>query len=69
MKVGNIIRSEVELRALMGGPIAPPVVEKTLSSLDRHCLTFLKSSPFVLISSSNAGGGWTFPPRAMLPAS
>ena len=67
MKVGNIIRSEVELRALMGGPIAPPVVEKTLSSLDRHCLTFIKRSPFVLISSSNAEGRMDISPKGDAP--
>ncbi len=67
MKFSNIIRSEVELRALMGGPIAPPVVEKTLSSLDRHCLTFIKRSPFVLISSSNAEGRMDISPKGDAP--
>ena len=67
MKFSNIIRSEVELRALMGGPIAPPVVEKTLSSLDRHCLTFIKRSPFVLISSINAEGRMDISPKGDAP--
>jgi uncharacterized protein len=51
----------------MGGPIAPPVVEKTLSSLDRHCLTFIKRSPFVLISSSNAEGRMDISPKGDAP--
>ena len=52
----NVLRSELEVGALMGGPVAPPVVEKRLSSLDRHCLTFIKRSPLVLIASINAEG-------------
>jgi uncharacterized protein len=51
----------------MGGPIAPPVVEKTLSSLDRHCLTFIQRSPFVLISSSNAEGRMDISPKGDAP--
>jgi hypothetical protein len=30
----DVIRSEEELRSLMGDPVAPLVVEKTLSTLD-----------------------------------
>jgi uncharacterized protein len=67
MKFNNVIRSEMELRAMMGGPIAPPVVEKTLSSLDRHCLTFIKRSPFVLIASSNAEGRMDISPKGDAP--
>jgi len=67
MKFNNVIRSEAELRARMGGPIAPSVVEKTLSSLDRHCLTFIKRSPFVLISSSNAEGRMDISPKGDVP--
>ena len=32
MQFNHVIRSEADLRAVMGGPVAPPVVEKTLSS-------------------------------------
>ena len=67
MKFNNVVRSEVELRALMGDPVAPPVVEKTLSSLDRHCLTFIKRSPFVLIASSNAEGRMDISPKGDAP--
>jgi PPOX class probable FMN-dependent enzyme len=67
MKFNNVIRSEMELRALMGGPVAPSVVEKTLSSLDRHCLTFIKRSPFVLIASSNAEGRMDISPKGDAP--
>lgn len=36
MKFSNVVRSEAELRALMGDPVAPSVVEKTMTSLDRY---------------------------------
>ena len=42
MRFDNVVCSEAELRAMMGDPVAPPVVEKTLSSLDRHCLIFIE---------------------------
>jgi predicted pyridoxine 5'-phosphate oxidase superfamily flavin-nucleotide-binding protein len=51
----------------MGGPVAQPVVDKTLSSLDRHCLTFIARSPFVLIASSNADGRMDISPKGDAP--
>jgi hypothetical protein len=65
MKFSNVVGSEVELRALMGGPVAPPVVEKTLSSLDRHCVAFIGRAPL----PATERDGWTFRRRAMLRAS
>src|SRR6185312_11891267 len=67
VKFNDVVRSEVDLRALMGGPVAPPVVGKTLSSLDRHCLTFINRSPFVLIASSNAEGRMDIAPKGDAP--
>ena len=67
MKFNDIVRSEADLRALMGGPVAPPVVEKTLSALDRHCLAFIERSPFVLIASSNAEGRMDISPKGDAP--
>jgi PPOX class probable FMN-dependent enzyme len=67
VKFNDIVRSEVDLRALMGAPVAPPVVEKTLSALDRHCLTFIKRSPFVLIASSDAEGRMDISPKGDAP--
>ena len=70
MHFNTVVRSEAELRELMGDPVAPPVVEKTLSSLDRHCLTFIARSPFVLIASSDAARpDGHFSQRAMRRAS
>lgn len=63
MKFNNIVQTEEDLRSLMGDPVAPPVVEKTLSSLDKHCLAFIDRSPFVLISSSDASGRMDISPK------
>lgn len=67
MKFSHVVRSEAELRDLMGGPIAPPVVEKTLSSLDRHCVAFIERAPFVLIASSNTEGRMDISPKGDAP--
>lgn len=67
MEFNTIVQSEAELRELMGDPVAPPVVEKTLSSLDRHCLTFIARSPFVLIASSDAEGRMDISPKGDAP--
>ncbi len=67
MQFSDIVRSEAELRALMGEPIAPPVVEKTLSSLDRHCRAFISRAPFVLIASSDSKGRMDISPKGDAP--
>src|SRR5438477_9213632 len=67
MRFDDVIRSEAELRELMGEPIAPPVVEKTLSSLDRHCLAFISRAPFVLIASSDREGRMDISPKGDAP--
>ena len=48
-------------------PSPLPFFEKTLSSLDRHCLTFIERSPFVLIASSNAEGRVDISPKGDAP--
>lgn len=67
MRFSNIVRSEAELRALMGGPVAPPVVDKILPSLDRHCVAFIGRSPFVLIASSDSAGRMDISPKGDAP--
>jgi len=67
MKFKNVVRSELELRSLMGDPVAPPVVEKTLPSLDRHCLAFIGRSPFVLIASTDSKGRMDISPKGDAP--
>jgi len=67
MKFNDVVRSEAELRALMGEPVAPSVVEKTLSSVDRHCLAFISRAPFVLVASSDAKGQMDISPKGDAP--
>lgn len=67
MEFKDLVESEAQLRALMGDPVAPSVVEKTLTSLDRHCRTFVGRSPFVLISSSDSEGRMDVSPKGDAP--
>ena len=67
MEFRDVIRSEEELRALMGNPVAPSVVDKTLSTLDRHCLTFIARSPFVLVATSDGTGRMDISPKGDAP--
>jgi len=57
MTFSNGVRSEAALRELMGGPVAPPVVEKTMTSLDRHCFAFIGRA-FI-----ERGAAWTIARR------
>ena len=67
MKFRSVIHNETELRDLMGDPVGPPVVEKTLSYLDRHCHTFIDRCPFVLVSSRNSAGQMDISPKGDKP--
>ena len=67
MKFRDVVHSEAELRELMGDPVAPPVVEKTLAFLDQHCRAFIGRSPFVLISSSDNKGRMDISPKGDAP--
>lgn len=67
MQFNHVIHCEADLRAIMGGPIAPSVVEKMLSKLDRHCLAFIARSPFVLVSSASADGRMDISPKGDAP--
>jgi PPOX class probable FMN-dependent enzyme len=67
MKFNNIVRSEAELRELMGDPVAPPVVEKTITSLDRHCFAFIGRAPFVFVASRDAEGRMDISPKGDAP--
>ncbi len=67
MEFKNLVESEAQLRALMGDPVAPPVVEKTLTSLDQHCRAFVGRSPFVLIASSDSEGRMDVSPKGDAP--
>jgi PPOX class probable FMN-dependent enzyme len=67
MEFKNVVQSEAELRELMGAPVASPVVEKTLSSLDKHCRRFIERSPFVLIASGDNEGRLDISPKGDEP--
>ena len=57
------ITSQAQLRELMGEPVHPIVVAKTMSALDGHCRTFIARSPFVLISSADGDGRMDISPK------
>ena len=67
MEFTDVIRSEDELRALMGDPVAPAVVDKTLSALDRHCRAFIARAPFVLVATSDGAGRMDISPKGDAP--
>jgi PPOX class probable FMN-dependent enzyme len=67
MQFSDVIRSEAELRSVMGNPVNPAVVDKTLSRLDRHCIAFIERSPFVLVSSADAHGRMDISPKGDAP--
>lgn len=63
MDFKNVVESVAELRELMGDPVSPAVVDKTLPVLDAHCKTFVSRSPFLLISSSDSAGRMDISPK------
>jgi PPOX class probable FMN-dependent enzyme len=67
MEFQDVIRSEKQLRALLGDPDAPAVVDKTLSALDTHCLAFIARSPFVLVATSDGAGRMDVSPKGDAP--
>ncbi len=62
----GIVRTETELREIIGEPAAP-VVQKTLSALDRHCRAYIAKSPFLLIASSDSDGRMDISPKGDPP--
>lgn len=67
MQFSDVIGSEAELRDMLGYPVVPAVIDKTLSTLDRHCITFIQRAPFVLISTADADGRMDISPRGDAP--
>ncbi|MBM3277513.1 MAG: pyridoxamine 5'-phosphate oxidase family protein [Candidatus Handelsmanbacteria bacterium] len=62
----EIIRTEEELRVIMGHP-TQRAVDKTIAALDEHCRAFIASSPFLLIASSDAQGRHDVSPKGDPP--
>lgn len=60
------VNSEDQLRALYGFPQGR-ARQKQLSRLETHCLNFIRLSPFVIISTSNAAGQLDVSPRGGRP--
>ena len=66
MQFKDVIRDAAQFRDLMGEP-PPPCVAKTISTLDRHCRSFIARSPFVLIASANSRGRMDISPKGDAP--
>lgn len=66
MEFAEVLRSEAELREVIGPPI-PRSVAKEITQLDGHCRALIASSPFVLIASSDASGRMDVSPKGDPP--
>jgi PPOX class probable FMN-dependent enzyme len=58
----DVVRSEQELRALIGSP-SEVAVKKQLAALDAHARTFIARSPFLLMATANAAGRCDVSPK------
>ena len=66
MDFQEIITDPVELRELMGEPLARAVA-KSMTSLNQHCRDVISRSPFVLIASANSQGQMDVSPKGDPP--
>ncbi|TMW71122.1 pyridoxamine 5'-phosphate oxidase family protein [Alteribacter natronophilus] len=62
MPFSNRLTSKEQLAALAGEP-SELVKRKTIDHLDRHCRTFIRHSPFAVISTSDGNGFCDASPR------
>lgn len=63
IEFSGTINSQNQLRDLMGEPVHPIVVNKTLEALDGHCRTFIGRSPFMLVATADKAGRMDISPR------
>ena len=63
MRFEGVVSSPSQLRELMGEPVHPIVVDKSLAALDRHCRAFIGRSPFVLIATCDRAGRMDISPK------
>ncbi|MDB5872547.1 MAG: pyridoxamine 5-phosphate oxidase [Ramlibacter sp.] len=63
---GEVVRSEPDLRKILGAPIERSV-RKEIARLDAHCRALISRSPFVLVASSNAAGRCDVSPKGDPP--
>lgn len=61
-----IIKSEIEIRELIGYP-SELVQHKTIDSLDDHCRRFLSHSPLLFMATSDEQGNCDVSPRGDAP--
>lgn len=61
-KFSDVITSEAQLRAILGEP-SHLAANKAVKVLDEHCRTFIASSPFIVIASSDAEGNVDISPK------
>jgi PPOX class probable FMN-dependent enzyme len=62
MNLSEFIRTERELRAVVGEPMLRSV-KKQIARLDEHCRAFIACSPFVLVASCDAQGRLDVSPK------
>ena len=62
MKFAEVVRSERELRGVIGEPM-PRSVKKEIAHLDENCRAFIARSPFVLVASCDAQGRLDVSPK------
>jgi uncharacterized protein len=58
----EIITTEEQLREILGYP-SHVAANKAVTTLDEHCRSFIASSPFMLIASSDAEGNMDISPK------
>lgn len=66
MKFIDEVKSEEELRSLLGDP-SVRAKNKVIDHLDEHCIDFLDKSPFLIVSTANAEGYCDSSPRGDAP--
>ncbi|MFS1512088.1 pyridoxamine 5'-phosphate oxidase family protein [Chengkuizengella sp. SCS-71B] len=62
----EVVTSEEELREMLGYP-SERAIKKVVSKLDSHCRQYLRLSPFVVLSTSDANGICDVSPRGDAP--
>ena len=61
-RFSEVIRSEAELRALLGYP-SERAANKVMGALDEHTRAFIAKSPFLLIASADQAGNLDISPK------
>lgn len=66
MRFTQPVRSEDELRAIVGPPVARSL-KKEITRLDAHCRALIAKSPFVLVASGDEQGRMDVSPKGDRP--